>query len=46
MGLDVVEINQDLENEEARHTFRGEEPYGIVSPTVGLGIDLIESVFT
>lgn len=46
VGLDVVEINPALETEEARHTFRGEEPYGLISPTVGLGIDLIESVFT
>ena len=46
VGLDVVEINEALEVEEARPAFRSEEFYGMVSPTLGLGIDLIESIFT
>jgi len=46
VGLDVVEINPALEQNEIRHTFRSEEHYGVVGETVGLGIDLIESVFT
>lgn len=46
VGLDVVEINKQLEMEDARMFFRGESKYGMVSPTVGLGLDLIDSVFT
>lgn len=41
-----MEINQKLEQEDSRPAYRGEHEYGIVSPTVGLGIDLIDSVFT
>lgn len=47
VGLDVVEINAELEKgEEEREVLRSEEYYEKVKPTVGLGIDLIESVFT
>jgi arginase len=46
VGLDVMEINRKLEQEEGRVAFRGEHGYGLVSPTVGLGLDLIDSIFT
>ena len=46
VGLDVVEINPELEVNEIRQTFRSEEHYGVVGETLGLGIDLIESAFT
>ena len=46
VGLDVMEINRDLEKEDQRPIYRDEHYYGPVSPTVGLGIDLIESLFT
>ena len=42
VGLDVVEINVDLdEDKKKREILRSEEEYGEVSPTLGLGIDLI-----
>lgn len=41
-----MEINPKLEFEEGRLSFRGEHRYGLVSPTVGLGLDLIDSLFT
>ena len=46
VGLDVVEINIDLEGKESRQILRSEQFYGEVSPTLGLGVDLIESIFT
>ena len=47
VGLDVVEINAELQKgEEDREVLRSEEYYSKVKPTVGLGIDLIESIFT
>jgi arginase len=46
VGLDIMEINPSIELEEGRVTFRGEELFGLVSPTVGLGLDLINSIFT
>ncbi len=46
VGLDIMEINKELEMEECRISFRGESRNGLVTPTVGLGIDLVESIFT
>ena len=46
VGLDVVEINPELEANKIWQTHRLEEHVGVVGETLGLGIDLIESAFT
>ncbi len=47
VGMDLVEINDDIKGLKVdRESFRGEEHLGKVSQTVGMGIDLIESMFT
>lgn len=45
VGLDITEINEDIEIEQGRRGYYGEHYYGLVSPTVGLGLDLIDSIF-
>jgi arginase len=46
VSMDLVEINPSLESTAPRKAFRDEEIYGEVTPTVGLGIDLVTSIFT
>lgn len=46
VGLDIVEINPVLEENFHRKKYRGEDLYQEIGQTVGLGLDLIESVFT
>lgn len=43
--MDVVEINPKIEEEPVRRRYRGEEEHGEISATVGLGVDLIDSLF-
>lgn len=47
VGMDLVEINEKLNpSEDLRGVYRGEEDLRRVSKTVGLGIDLVSSLFT
>jgi arginase len=46
VSLDVVEINEDFEkDEEKRKNYRGETELKTITKTVGMGVDLISSVF-
>ena len=45
--MDLVEINEDFsKGEPKRVPYRGEAEIGDVTQTVGMGIDLISSLFT
>jgi len=45
--MDLVEINEKFNpSEDLRGVYRGEEDLRRVSKTVGLGIDLVSSLFT
>jgi arginase family enzyme len=45
VSMDLVEINPTLETG-SRKNYRGEEKYTEnISPTVGMGLDLIDSIF-
>lgn len=47
VGMDLVEVNESLDpTEEIRKTYRGESELRRVSKSVGMGMDLISSVFT
>ena len=46
VSMDIVEINEDFEKNEAkRRNYRGEGELKDVTKTVGMGIDLMSSVF-
>lgn len=46
VSMDIVEINEDFEkNEGKRRNYRGESELKEVTKTVGMGIDLMSSVF-
>ena len=42
--MDLVEINPGI-SEPDRSKYRGEEIYGEMGPTLGVGVDLIDSIF-
>jgi hypothetical protein len=45
--MDLVEMNELLDpTEEIRKTYRGESELRRVSKSVGMGMDLISSIFT
>ena len=45
--MDLVEINEDFQKNEAkRQNYRGEGDIKEVTKTVGMGIDLMSSLFT
>ena len=47
VSMDIVEINEDFEkNESKRKPYRGEGDLSPVTKTVGMGIDLMSSLFT
>lgn len=47
VGMDLVEVNELLDpTEEIRRNYRGESELRRVSKSVGMGMDLISSVFT
>lgn len=47
VSMDITEINEDLcPLEKKRNRYRGENALGELSQTVGLGVDLVTSVYT
>ena len=45
VSMDLVEINPSLDKEESRLHYRGDELYSNMTSTVGIGVDLIDSIF-